>query len=157
MKGRKNRGLNLIDALIILVLLLGAAGMLVRFYMTHRSGADTVAAVHFVIAEADPALFAAMSAGGAFTLESGDPFGEIVKESLQSAPATLYPTDADGKITATPSALFCEIRGEFQVSGRFTEGGFLTESGRLIAPGQAFTVCSRYVETEILPLSVEKI
>ena len=64
MKGRKNRGLNLIDALIILVLLLGAAGMLVRFYMTHRSGADTVAAVRFVIAEADPALFTAMAAGG---------------------------------------------------------------------------------------------
>ncbi len=157
MKGKKNKGLNLIDALIIMALILGVAGMLVRFYMTHRSSADTTASVRFVIAQADPALLSAFEAGGTLCFADGEVLGEIEKDGLTSAPATLYPSDAHGRIGEAPSALFREIRGEIRVDGRFTEGGFVAARGKPLAPGQTLTVSSRYLEAEILLLSIEKI
>ncbi|MBQ7376767.1 MAG: DUF4330 family protein [Clostridia bacterium] len=156
MNRKKKRGPNIIDVIILLALILGIAGAVVRFYTTREEEPTDTVTLSIEATGVDASLLHALEKGGDLYLEDGVYLGRLASDSVSASPSMLYGTDERGHLFASPSTLLYDVRAKVDCDGRFTEGGFSLPRGRHLAAGQTLDVSTRYLKTEILLLGIEK-
>ena len=141
----QKRRLSALDVFAIVIVLLCAAGVIVRVYV----GADGILSdigkenkeytVSFEVTGITSAIGTYLTQGETFYGENGEMIGTI-GEGVTVTPAMIFIEDADGKYVQTYSsadngdASLVDVRGTLTVEGYETEYGFLANGKTYLSP-----------------------
>ncbi|MBQ7380500.1 MAG: DUF4330 family protein [Clostridia bacterium] len=154
-------GLNLIDFVVILLVLICLASAIIRIRRVDlfNQGDDLEQhEIYFSVTDISYTSEDALVIGDTFTLSDN----KTVLGTLQSVdsvlPSTLYVSDIDGNVLSVnyPESTRIDVTGTVLSLGKMTDSGYLLGGTTYIAPGRAYTVQSEHMDFTLKILDIEE-
>lgn len=159
------RKFNIIDALIIILVLLGIVAVIFRSQISGWIGAESDLSEYRLtfkiskIKDSSAAMFKTQDElYRKVYLDSPKLMLGVVNENLDITPAKEYITDSQGKIEEIiyPSGTYVDVAGTMTCSGYYRNGeGFYLDGNYLISPGEAINVHTIYLDFVITVINIE--
>ena len=157
---KKTKRLAAIDILIVILLVLCAAGIGIRtaigengLFQGDNKGTYLVS---YTVKSVGSDYNEYFKDGTKFYLENGENVGTLSGEAV-SHPSRIYSENSKGEyVSALSTDGTVDIKGTIKVKGTMTKSGFLLNSGTYIAPNMTLTVRSGDVFVEMFITDIAK-
>ncbi len=160
-KKKNGLGLNLIDFVVILLVVICLIGVVIRVRQIdwfNKNSALEEHEIYFSVTDISYISEDALVVGDTFTLrDSGVVLGKL--KSIDSVlPTTMYVKDADGNVLGVnyPETTRIDVTGTVLSSGEMTANGYLLGGTTYIAPGKTYRVQSEHMDFTLEILNIDK-
>lgn len=160
-KKKNGLGLNLIDFVVILLVLICLIGVVIRVRQIdwfNKNSALEEHEVYFSITDISYISEDALVVGDTFTLcDAGVVLGTL--KSIDSVlPTTMYVKDSDGNVLGVnyPETTRIDVTGTVLSVGEMTENGYLLGGTTYIAPGKTYRVQSEHMDFTLEIINIDK-
>ncbi|MBE6662512.1 MAG: DUF4330 family protein [Ruminococcaceae bacterium] len=160
-KKKNGLGLNLIDFVVILLIVICLIGVVIRVRQIdwfNKNSALEEHEIYFSVTDISYISEDALVVGDTFTLrDNGAILGKL--KSIDSVlPTTMYVKDADGNVLGVnyPETTRIDVTGTVLSLGEMTPNGYLLGGTTYIAPGKTYRVQSEHMDFTLEILNIDK-
>lgn len=159
-KKRNGKGLNLIDFVVLLLVVICLFGAVIRVGQTEWFAGGSELSVHeiyFSITDISYTSEDALVIGDTVTLCDSEMVLGTLKSIDSVLPSALYVKDPDGNILSVnyPESIRIDVTGTIHSLGKMSKNGYLLGGTTYIAPGRAYRVQSEHMDFTLNILDIE--
>ena len=160
-KKRKVLGLNIIDLVIILLVVICLVGAAIRAkQLNWFSGDSDLEAVEIYFSVSDIAYTSedALVIGDTVILCENNSVLGILQSIDSVLPSAMYVKDADGNVISVnyPESTRIDVTGTILSQGTMTKNGYYLGGNIFIAPGKPYAVQSEHMNFTLVILDIER-